>query len=149
MNLAGSIWSFWSGARAPLAGSHKTTVVICPTAELPAQVGLDPAQGMESCSRWPKLQGCSQSCMPQVKFSGEELVEFTARYEGKKCTSCGAVLTRNDWYQTRLAALDPKTATVDIPGSLPRSFLEDSAPSCSACHRAKMSASWPASIFNS
>src|ERR1700746_4202805 len=78
MNLAGNIRSFWSGARAILAGSHKTTVVICPTAELPAKVGLDSVERLESCSRWPELEGCSQACMPQVKFSAEDLEEFTA-----------------------------------------------------------------------
>jgi len=138
MNLAGNIRSFWSGARAILAGSQKTTVVICPTAELPAQVGLDPLHGMESCSRWPELQGCSQACMLQVKFSAEDLEDFAARYEGKKCGSCGEVLTRDDWYQSRLAALDSETATTDIPVSLPRSFPEDSALVCSVCYCAKM-----------
>jgi hypothetical protein len=138
MNLAGNIRSFWSGARAILAGSDKTTVVICPTAELPAKVGLDSVERLESCSRWPELEGCSQACMPQVKFSAEELDDFTARYEGKKCASCGEVLTRDDWYQSRLASLGPKAATADISGSLPRSFNEDSSPVCSICYRAKM-----------
>jgi hypothetical protein len=137
MNLAGNIRSFWSGARAILTGSHKTTVVICPTAELPAQVGLDPLHGMESCSRWPELEGCSQACLPQVKFSAEELGDFTARYEGKKCASCDVVLTRDDWYQSRLEALDPKTATADMFEPLPHSFNEDSALICSTCYREK------------
>jgi hypothetical protein len=134
MNLAGNIRSFWSGARAILTGSHKTTVVICPTAELPAKVGLDSVERLESCSRWPELEGCSQACLPQVKFSAEELDDFTARYEGKKCASCGEVLTRDDWYQSRLAVLDPRTATADIPEPLTRRFHEDSSPICSACH---------------
>jgi hypothetical protein len=138
MNLAGNIRSFWSGARAILAGSHKTTVVICPTAELPAQVGLDSVERLESCSRWPELEGCSQACMPQVKFSAEDLEDFAARYEGKKCTLCGAVLTQDDWYQSRLTALGPKASTADISGSLLRSFNEDSSPVCSICYRAKM-----------
>jgi hypothetical protein len=140
MNLAGNIRSFWSGARAILAGSHKTTVVICPTAELPAKVGLDSVERLDSCSRWPELEGCSQACMPQVKFSAEDLEDFAARYEGKKCTSCGAVLTQDDWYQSRLTALGPKAATADISGSLTRRFHEDSAPICSACYCAKIGA---------
>ena len=137
MNLAGNVRSVWSGAKAIFAGSHKTTVVICPTAELPAEVGLDPVHGMESCSRWPELQSCSQACMPQVKFSAEELVDFTARYEGNKCAPCGVVLTRDDWYQSRLAALDPKIATTDIPGPQPRSFPVVRSPICSTCYREK------------
>lgn len=137
MNLAAGIRSFYSSAYATLAGSHKTTVVICPKAELPAQVGLDPDYGMKSCSRWPELQGCSQSCIQQVKFSSGGLEDFSVRYEGKKCAPCGAVLTRNDWYQSRLVALDPKTATT-IPEPLPRSLPEASGPICSTCYRASM-----------
>src|ERR1700746_3238250 len=110
MNLAGNMRSFWSGTRAFFAASHKTTVVICPTAELPAQVRLHSVERLESCSRWPELQGCNQACLPQVKFSAEELVDFTARYEGEKC-ACGGVLTADDWYKSRLATLDPKRAT--------------------------------------
>jgi hypothetical protein len=138
MNLATSVRSLWSGARAIFAGSHKTTVVICPTAKLPAEVGLDPVDHLESCSRWPELQGCSQDCVPQVKFSAEDLKDFTARYEDKKCTSCGAVLTREDWYNTRLRALDPKAATENVPGSRGPSDPESSGPVCANCYREKM-----------
>jgi hypothetical protein len=138
MNLATSVRSLWSGARAIFAGSHKTTVVICPTAKLPAEVGIDPVDHLESCSRWPELQGCSQDCVPQVKFSAEDLQDFTARYEGKKCSSCGAVLTREDWYNSRLRALDPKAATTDIPEGRSRVVSEEGAPVCSVCYRAKM-----------
>jgi hypothetical protein len=139
MNLAGNIRSFWSGARANRAGSHKMTIVICPTMEMPAQVGVDPASRLESCSRWPHLQGCSQACLPQVKFSAEELVDFTARYDGDKC-ACGGVLTADDWYQSRLTALGPKAATADMPESLTRRLHEDSSPICSACYCAKIGA---------
>jgi hypothetical protein len=137
VNLARTARSLWSGAHAILAGSRKSTVVICPTAELPAKVGLGPVDRLDSCSRWPELESCSQACMPQVKFSAEELEDFTARYEGKKCALCGVVLTADDWYESRLAALDPKTPTTDVPGSLRTSFPEDGAPMCSSCYRAK------------
>lgn len=114
MNLAHNVRSLWLGARAIFTGSHKTTVVICPMAELPAEVGLDPASRMASCSRWPESQACSQACMPQVKFSAEELKDFTARNESNKC-ACGEALTADDWYKNRLAVLDSKTATSVFP----------------------------------
>jgi hypothetical protein len=116
MNIADNVRSLWLGARTIFAGSHKTTVVICPTAELPAQVGLDPVDRLESCSRWRELQGCRQACLPQVKFSTEELEDFTNRYEGKKC-ACGEALTADDWYKSRLVLLDPKAATGDTAPS--------------------------------
>jgi len=108
--------------------------------KLPAEVGLDPDLDMESCSRWPELQSCSQSCMPQVQFSAEDLNEFGARYEGKKCASCGAALTRDDWYQSRLAVLESTTGVPQIPVvARPSSFSiqETSDPICSACYGAQ------------
>jgi len=138
MNLADNVRSLWSGARAVFTGSHKTTVVICPAAKLPAEVQLDPADRLESCSRWPDLEGCSQACTPQVRFSAEELTDFTARYEGKKCASCGVVLTRDDWYRSRLPSLDPKSATVDMPEGRPRVVHGEGPPVCSVCYRARM-----------
>jgi hypothetical protein len=47
--------------------------------------------------------------MPQVRFSAEGVNDFTARYEGKKCRLCGALLTTDDWYKTRLSEF-PKIA---------------------------------------
>jgi hypothetical protein len=119
---------------------HKTTVVICPTVKLPAEVGLDPELRMESCSRWPELQGCSQSCMPQVQFSAEDLNDFAARYEGKKCSSCGTALTQDDWYKSRLAVLETNSGVSKIPGVDHPSILSVSGtgdPICSACYTAK------------
>ncbi len=128
------------GARGILRRRHKTTVVICPTMKLPAEVGLDPELRMESCSRWPELQSCSQSCMPQVQFSAEDLHDFAAHYEGKKCSSCGTALTRDDWYKSRLAVLENNTGVPKIPGADRPSILsvpETCDPICSACYAAK------------
>jgi hypothetical protein len=128
------------GARGILRRRDKTTVVICPTMELPAEVGLDPDLRMESCSRWPELQSCSQSCMPQVQFSAEDLNDFAARYDGKKCSSCGTALARDDWYKSRLAVLETYTGAPEIPGVVRPSIFstaETSDPICSACYAAK------------
>ncbi len=142
---AAGVASFWRpfglGARGILRRRGKTTVVICPTMTLPAEVGLDSDLHLESCSRWPEMQSCSQSCMPQVQFSAEDLDEFAARYEGKKCASCGAVLTRDDWYKSRLAVLETTTGVPKIPRVVRPSFFSipgTSDPICSACYGAKM-----------
>jgi len=140
MNFSNSIRSLRSGARAIFAGARKATVVVCPTAELPARFELNPVHGMESCSRWPELEGCHQACMPQVEFSAEELEGFTARYEGKNCASCGVTLTGDDWYKNRLATLDPQTATPDRTQSLHPALHQDRDPICSTCFRDQMQA---------
>ncbi len=127
-------------ARGIFRRREKTTVVICPTVKLPAEVRLDPELRMESCSRWPELENCSQSCMPQVQFSAEDLNDFAARYEGKQCSSCGTALTRDDWYKSRLAGLETTTGMPKIPGDVRPSFLntpETRGPICSACYAAK------------
>ena len=127
-------------ARGILGRRDKTTVVICPTAGLPAEVRLDLDRRTESCSRWPELQVCSQSCMAQLQFSAEDMNDFAAHYEGKKCASCGAVLTRDDWYKSRLAALDPKTEMPEIPGIVRPSLLsirQNTDLICSTCYGAR------------
>jgi hypothetical protein len=129
-----------AGARGILRRRRKTTVVICPTMKLPADVGLDPELRMESCSRWPELQGCSQSCMPQVQFSAEDLSDFAAHYEGKKCSSCGTALTQDDWYKSRLSVLETDPGVSKIPGVDRPSMLSvpgTGDPICSACYAAK------------
>ena len=143
-SYAAGVASFWRllglGARGSFRRHDKTTVVICPPMKLPAEVGLDSDLHMESCSRWPELQSCSQSCMPQVQFSAEDLKDFAARYEGKKCASCGAALTRDDWYKTRLAVLETPTGVPKMLEVVRPSFFnipETSDPICSACYGAK------------
>ena len=134
MKLARRIWSLWSGVYAVLGRgkNKKTTIVICPTAELPAQIAVDAEQRMESCSRWPQLERCSQTCMPQVQFSADTLQEFLARYEGKSCTLCGATMNAYDWYESRLAAIEEKAAP---RGGERVSLLSpsESAPICANC----------------
>jgi hypothetical protein len=139
LNFAQGMRFLWLGARGILGRRDKTTVVICPTVELPAEVGLDPDRRMESCSRWPEVQDCGQSCLPQVQFSAEDLNAFATRYEGQRCISCGAGLTRDDWYQSRLAALETKAGMPEIPASVRSSFSipENRDPVCSACHDAQ------------
>src|ERR1019366_6438286 len=111
------------GARGILRRRQKTTVVICPTMKLPAEVGLDPEFRMESCSRWPELQSCSQSCMPQVQFSAEDLNDFAARYEGKKCSSCGTALARTTGTRVGWRSLRPTPECRKYPGWIAHQFL--------------------------
>ncbi len=98
--------------RRHLRGVKKTTVV-CPATNLPAEVRSGGWDGrIDSCSRLPDTEQCSQSCAPQLQFSAEDLSEFTAKYEGRNCASCGSALTKDDWYKSRLA-----TAIVDTGAS--------------------------------
>jgi hypothetical protein len=109
---------------------RKTSVVVCPTAQLPAEVGLHSDASIESCSRWPHLEGCSQTCAPQLHFSAENLSEFAVRHEGKHCISCGTVLTLDDWYRSRLATLTANAAT-------PQIATPNAHPICFACNQAR------------
>lgn len=139
MNLAQNLRFLWSGVRGRLGRRGETAVVVCPTAAMPAEVGLDGDRRMESCSRWPKLKGCNESCMPQVHFSAEGVDDFTARYENKNCASCGALLTLDDWYKSRLAAVYTKTETPGAPMVVRSSSVEkpqDGDPMCSGCYAA-------------
>lgn len=141
MNLVQCVRSLWQGARGVLGRRAKTTVVICPTMELPAAVELAPDHRLESCSRWPGLEGCSQSCISQAQYSAEDLNDFAARYEGRKCALCGAALSRDDWYKSRLAALDVQTGMPEVSGVVRTSSFSvpaNSDPICSTCYGAKM-----------
>ena len=116
LNLSQVVRSLWVRASGILDHRSKAAIVICPTAKAPAEVGLDDSQRVESCSRWPDLQpDCTQTCLSQAKFSAEDLNDFVARYEGKKCALCGSEITRDDWYKSRLAALNTKAALSEIP----------------------------------
>lgn len=126
------------GARGIIHRRDKTTVVICPAVKLPAQVELDPALHMKSCSRLPELQRCDESCMPQVQFSAEDLNDFAARYEGKRCASCGATLTRDDWYDNRLEVHETHTGVPRMDEAVRPWFYSipetNGRPICSACY---------------
>ena len=139
MDLARSVRSFWSAARGMFRHDRKTTAVICPAVELPAEVALDSSQHVESCSRRPESEGCSEACMPQIQFSDDDLQDFIDRYEGKQCSSCGVVMTGEDWYRSRLAILKAETGKLDRTGKSPSSFREQDAPICSTCYSARMS----------
>jgi len=119
----------------------KTTVVICPSMKLPAEVGIGPGLRMETCSRWLDSQTCSHSCMPQVQFSTEGAKDFAARYGGKTCAQCGSALTQDDWYKSRLAVLETNTGVPEVLGGVRPSFFsipENRDPICSACYSAKV-----------
>ena len=137
MDIARSVRSLWSAARGRFRHGRKTTAVICPVAELPAEVALDSNRHIESCSRRPETEGCGETCMPQIEFSDGNLEDFIARYEGKPCASCGVVMTGEDWYRSRLAILKAteKSAGTGQPGSSSR---EQTAPICSTCYSARM-----------
>ena len=129
------------GPSAALRRQNKTTVVICPTTKMPAEVGLDSDLHMESCSHWPELEGCTQSCTPQVQFSAEDLQDFAARYEGKNCSSCGRPLTRDDWYKSRLAVLETDAGArkpVETVRPLLPIIPATSDPICSSCYGAQV-----------
>jgi len=115
---------------------QKTSVVVCPTAKLPAEVKLDTNLRLESCSRWPEYGDCAQTCTSQIQFSPESLEGFVAIYEGRRCARCGAVLTAMDWYDNRLGALrsageTPNPSKVPLTASVTPE--NKNSPVCSVC----------------
>jgi hypothetical protein len=111
----------------------KKTSVLCPTAQLPAEVRLNSDTGIESCSRMPYPESCSQNCTSQLQFSPDNLSEFVEKHEGKKCASCGTNLTGEDWYKSRL------TAHTRIPEGSPSPaarMTTKAQPVCFACYQA-------------
>lgn len=125
MHFPINVLTYMRGVASLFRAVKKTSVVVCPTAQLPAEVGLDSDARIESCSRWPDLEGCSQICAPQLQFSADNLSEFAVKYEGKHCASCGTVLTRDDWYGSRLAIPTVHTVTPNAH------------PICFACNQAR------------
>jgi hypothetical protein len=136
MDFASRVRSLWSAARGMFSHDRKTTV-ICPAAELPAKVTLDSSRHIQSCSRHPEPGGCNEACMPQIEFCDSDLQDFLARYEGKQCTSCGVVMTGEDWYQSRLATLKAESGRLDRTEKLASSLREQNAPICSTCYSAQ------------
>ncbi len=90
--------------RKRLRAVKTTTVVVCPKEQLPARVELASNNRIESCSRRPQLETCSEACSPQIQFSPEQCSQFVANYEGKNCISCGVGLTAEDWYRSRVGS---------------------------------------------
>lgn len=116
----------------------KMTVVVCPTAQLPTKVELNAVNGMENCSRWPNLQeACSAACFPQIEFSADELQDFMTRQEGKKCISCGAALSPDDWYKSRLTVSQAAPGGFGVVGAWNQSRPGDGSPLCASCYNAK------------
>ena len=116
---------------------QKTTVVVCPTAKLPAEVKLDTNLRMESCSRRADFADCTETCMPQIQFSPDGLEDFAARYGGKPCLCCGAALKEEDWYKNRLDALR-SDGEMPTPNKFPLTVFiapeGNKSPLCSACY---------------
>ena len=128
-----------ASVRKKLQPRQKTTVVVCPKNELPAEVNLDADLGIESCSRQPKNEDCTQECAPQIQFSPESLQDFAAMHVGEQCACCGAALTGEDWYKNRLGALR-STGGAPTPDKVPQTVwiaAEDKkSPLRSACYSA-------------
>ena len=82
---------------------HRRSVVLCPKANLPAEVGIDQSLGIKACSRLPALQQCQEDCALQLHFCSEELQDFLSHPPGW-CSVCGTMLTGEDWYASRMAA---------------------------------------------
>jgi hypothetical protein len=98
----------------------------------------DPDLHIKSCSRLAESQRCGESCMLQLQFSAEDLNDFAARYEGKRCACCGARLTRDDWYDNRLVMRETHTAVPRMHEAVRPWFYsipETKRPICSACYR--------------
>jgi hypothetical protein len=85
--------------------THRSSVVLCPKAKLPASVDFDDSLIIKACSRSSALQSCSQDCLLQLHFAAEELENFVTSHQGQGwCRICGTMLTADDWYASRMAA---------------------------------------------
>ena len=122
-----------SSVNPELSRSPRLTVVVCSKAKLPAEVGLDAAQNIESCSRWNGSSDCSQTCLPQIRFCAESLQEFREQYVDKTCGSCGAPLIADDWYDIRLG-LGLRVVKDALGAAIPRGDN----PICPSCFRGRM-----------
>ncbi len=164
MNFVSHLWGLTiKMAFYPLLGSpgvrwksrlrQKTSVVVCPTAKLPAEVNVDANLHMKSCSRWSESGDCAQTCTSQIQFSPESLEDFVAIYGGDKCACCGAVLTAEDWYNNRLGALQSVGETPGpskVPLTASTTWEDRRFPVCCVCHSARrpvLSAQNPAGHF--
>lgn len=108
--------------------AHRRSVVLCPKANLPAEVGIDQSLGIKACSRLPALQQCQEDCALQLHFCSEELQDFLTHAPGW-CSVCGTMLTGDDWYASRMAA-----ATMNDSGYL-QAISKNGQPICWNCFR--------------
>jgi hypothetical protein len=90
----------------------RKALVICPPANLPAEVVVDPSLRIFSCSRLPDGHQCDRHCLPQLGFASGDLGAFLASHGGKSCTSCGTVISADDWYKSRLRHQDTPATEV-------------------------------------
>jgi hypothetical protein len=104
-----------------------------PTAQLPAEVRLNSDAGIESCSRMPYPESCSQNCTSQLQFSPDNLSEFVEKHEGKKCASCGTNLTGEEWYKSRLTAHTRIRERSPLPAAR---ITTKALPVCFTCYQA-------------
>jgi hypothetical protein len=91
----------------------RRALVICPPANLPAEVTADSKLRILSCSRLPDGHQCDRACLPQLGFASGDLGAFLASHGGKSCASCGTVISADDWYKSRLRHQD--TAAGETP----------------------------------
>lgn len=113
---------------------HRRSVVLCPKVKLPAAVGVDNALSIEACSRSPRLQDCNQDCLSQLRFSAEELEGFLTSHAQEWCSICGTMLTSDDWYASRTAAVSATTTGSDA--GCWRAIGEDGQNICWNCYTA-------------
>ena len=118
---------------------HSKTVVVCPTNGLPAEVKLDNNLRIESCSRRSEPEDCAETCALQVKFFPYSAQDFAAMHCGERCIGCGAILTKEDWYNNRLGAFQ-RTEGLQAPEKVALAVSSASeikkSPLCSACYSA-------------
>lgn len=118
--------------RKPFGAKAKArAVVVCPANQMPATVELGTNQRLSACSRLPEQEVCNVDCASQLQYAREDLESFLTRHEGNACTVCGASISADDWYKSRLTEHSPTEGTgkvVPIRGG-------DSAPVCHDCHR--------------
>ncbi len=80
---------------------YRRSVVLCPKIQMPAAVEVEDPLCIEACSRSPSLD-CNRDCLSQLRFSAEELEDFLSSHAHEWCSSCGTILTCEDWYASRL-----------------------------------------------
>lgn len=85
------------------AASRKGSVVVCPRDRMPAAVALDGEDRLLDCSRWSPSATCSEACVPQLQYSGDDLATFLRRTAEMACSRCGDPIGAEDWYASRMA----------------------------------------------
>lgn len=88
----------------------KKTLVVCPPNQITAELDLDKAGNLMACTRLPVGHTCDQVCMRQAEYSVASLEEFTEKFVGRNCESCGSQINAEDWYKSRLVQVTNEKA---------------------------------------